>query len=209
MASLGGENNKIRLENLVGCENWAMLLSRETAALKVYKRKMSDDSDHRKELQHRVDDIKQRLNAGMVRDGSSYMELADGKRTPSSAHEATIAVVSMIFALSALIYLQVTIYGCAPDGTDTVNKLLFRVMLNVRFLPDAQLLPNLAWPICIAGCMATTPSQEQFFKDLLAWPNVQGRGYETLRQALEVMEICWEQRVLRARSRLGGTGRGL
>lgn len=202
-AALEGENSKIQLENLMGCENWAMLLIRETAALKEHKRKMGDDPDHRSELQNRADDIRRRLNSGMARRERSYMELAEGRRTPSPAHEVAISVVTMIFALSALIYLQVSIYGCAPDALAPVQKLMFGWMLNVRFLPDAQRLPDLAWPVCIAGCMATTPSQEQFFRDLVACPGMQGRGDRTLRQALEVMEVCWERRRAEGTESLG------
>lgn len=207
----GGEHSKIQLGPLMGCDNWAMLLIREIAALKVDKDRCSEEPEpdrSRAALQARADDIKQRLEAGDKRCGRSYWELSEGRRLPSPANEAAIIPASVIFALSALIYLQVSVYGCAPDAMGPVQELLFRWMLNVRFLPDAQPLPNLAWPICIAGCMATTPSQERFFRGVMARPpgvqqQVQGRGDRSLRLGLEVMELCWERRRAEGKESLG------
>jgi hypothetical protein len=78
----------------------------------------------------------------------SYAERREGKREPKSAHDVEIVGVTVIYALAALIYLQVSLHGCAPADLPAVQELLFRWLLNFRFLPEHQPLGNLAWPIC-------------------------------------------------------------
>jgi hypothetical protein len=195
-AALEGEDPKIRLENLMGCENWVMLVIRDIAALKVFKENTPDLPNHNKEVQERADAIKRRLDIGLQRKGRTYIEITAGKRIPSPLHEVDIIGTTLIFALSSLIYLEVTLHGSGPATHPRIQQLLFRWTLNFGFLPDTRLLPSVAWPVCIAGCMAMTASQQHFFREeVVGCEGVRRRGGDgTLRRALEVMERCWEGR---------------
>lgn len=146
-ASLEGENPKILPGSLMGCENWAMLLIREIAAPKVFKEQKQNLPSHIKGVQEGADGIERHLSIGLRQSGRSYIEITEGKLSPSSPQEVAITGVRLIFALSALIYPEVVCHGSSTSALQRVQQLLFRRALSFRFLPDKSKLPLIAWRV--------------------------------------------------------------
>jgi C6 transcription factor Pro1 len=196
IAALTEENSKIQLQDLMGCENWAMLLIREIAILKV-SRDQASNQQNQEDLQRRAADIEQRLEGGLRKAAKPYVELteySESARTTEMSRQIEIKGITQVMALAALIYLHVSVHGSGPQSLPVASELLFRWMFNIRFMPDSRIVPYLVWPICIAGCMATTPLQEQFFRDIVADAVADENSNGTWLYVLQVMELCWKMR---------------
>jgi C6 transcription factor Pro1 len=196
IAALTEENSKVQLQDLMGCENWAMLLIREIAILKVSRDQASSQQDQ-EDLQRRAADIEQRLEAGLRKTAKPYVELteySESARTTEMSRQIEIKGITQFMALAAFIYLHVSVHGSGPQSLPVAGELLFRWMFNIRFMTDSRVVPYLLWPICIAGCMATTPLQEQYFRDIVADEVADGKSSDTWLYVLQVMELCWKMR---------------
>ena len=60
---------------------------------------------------------------------------------------------------------------------------------------------TLAWPLCVAGCMATA-DQEQDFRDVV-WTMGPLQAFGTVGEALRVMELVWRMKDHRGRETWG------
>lgn len=135
------EGNMIHLEELVGCENWVVALIFRISVLGNWKRE--SESNRRlsiSELAKRGAEIEACLqnNLSKISHQSTVREESlSGVTSPFSG--SARAVITKIFALSALTYLHVVVSGPIfelPEITDSVTKTVAE-FVNLR---DARLL---------------------------------------------------------------------
>jgi len=111
-------------------------------------------------------------------------------RTTSPSNQSNL--VTRIWAHAAQIYLFVVVSGWQPASREVgyhVSRIL--ELLETEISPPAM-LRTVAWPFCVAGCLAM-PHQEKQFRGMvnaLNPPSVFG----TLRKALDIMEEVWLNR---------------
>lgn len=123
----------------------------------------------------------------------------------SSSRQTTAALVTRVWVHAALLYLSVVVSGWQPANSE-VRYHVSRIIELLLPLPSNRtsssffsqprlpplLLRTMAWPFCVAGCLAGS-AQEVHFRGLverLKPPSAFGTVYK----ALEVMERVWQNR---------------
>lgn len=194
---------EIRLENFIGCQNWAMVAIADISALDAWKRrqKVAGDLDVM-ELVLRATTIKNILIANLGRiditaygDSVSTSSIWDIYR-PCNGQPSDLAaqkiLITRIWAHAAALYLSVVISGWQPTSSEVRHHVCCILeLLSLRTLSWA-VLRTIAWPFCVAGCLAL-PAQEPLLRcivDGLLPPGLLG----PLKQALDIMESVWKQR---------------
>lgn len=188
------QGSRIRLEELVGCENWVMAVIFQISKLGNWKKE--SESNHRlsiSELAKRGAEIEvclqERLTNILVQ--SAIQEDSFPEPTSRFSNSARVTMTK-IYALAALTYLHVTISGPIselPEITESVT----RTVAEFTSLSDARLLRYLVWPFCITGCLASE-EQHSVFRTLIQTGDFNERTVGTCMEAFKVMEECWQRR---------------
>ncbi|KAK4067550.1 transcriptional regulator family: Fungal Specific TF [Trichoderma harzianum] len=168
----------IRLSRLVGCHNWAIRVVAEISALDVWKKEnMRVGSFFATELAERARYIDQILEEGMSQLDNVY---------------ATDTVTSTrIWAYAAKIYLAVVVSGWQPM-LPKIRSCVAHALRLLQTVVGSSHLRVLAWPLCVAGCMAER-AQEETFRNLFAELDKTAL-IGILGEALRVMESVWQNR---------------
>jgi hypothetical protein len=198
-AALGDVDSKVQLQNLMGCENWAMTIIREIAVLEDWKRETASDGVvSLRELVRRASDIKQRLESGIARLTERLSQVSNvyGAYVKNSldmcSKDLVVSSITHVFACAAQVYLSAIVSGPKPNLPEMRGNVA-RTLAALNALPGAKLIRNVVWPFCIAGCMAAH-DQEPKFRDLASAVKIDKHTFGTSWRALEVMETCWMMR---------------
>lgn len=198
----------IKVEDVVGCQNWVLLQVGETAALVAWKKRCKGDGDlDVMELVRRAADIKHALESGLAsleltpvdrgqgRNSSlADMFAADCSLDPSATAASDSVLVTRIWAHAALIYLSIMVSGWQPSNATIQCHIASIMQLTSDQKISTSLLRTMGWPLCVAGCLATC-EQEAFWRYLLG--NLQPAGaFAPLKKALQLMEEAWASRDL-------------
>ena len=196
------ENNfqylgNIKLEGVMGCENWAMTLIAKISLLEEWKRD-SQRSGRLSivELSRRGSEIETLLNSGLAR--QTTFPCAPVLEKCLTRHVSTI---TQIFAYAALTYLHTVISGAHPELAE-IKASVSMTIAAFSNLPDPKLLQNLVWPYCVTGCMAST-NQDSFFGDLIVAAGWDGQSPGNQWKAFEVIRECWRLRESRTEETVG------
>ena len=184
----GAEEMLPRLSDITGIESWMMFCLMNITTLRRWKEdelskgslsmtelvKRAGSIEH--DLQHHRQENLERINSQPVQDSWIFTN---------------------VFACAASVFLHATISESRPQileikqgVSDTIDAL--------QLLPSPELLKRLAWPICIAACLADS-SRYEFFNSLSQRvAEAYGKG-ENISRALAVARECWKLR--------GSTGR--
>jgi C6 transcription factor Pro1 len=194
--ALGASDSKVQLRNIMGCENWVMILIREIAVLDDWKRRMMAGGVLSvRELVRKSGSIEERLETGIANLTANLTELVNSaKGVTADFHEkiskhAIVKRATHAFACATRVYLNAVISGPNPNLLE-IRDSVARTIDALAALPDPQLVRSVVWPFCIAGCMVG-PDQEQSFRDLAFAAEINEKTFGTSWRALEVMETCW------------------
>ena len=139
--------------------------------------------------------IDQRLREAIACTGGDASSSSfDSTHSPTEevkgAKDSQTALVTRIWAHAARIHLHVVLSGWQalnPVISQTVNEIMH---LLQSLTP--RMLSALAWPFCVAGCMAKE-EQECLFRGIASTMGATA-AFGTTKIALEVMEEVWRQR---------------
>ncbi|KAK4501431.1 hypothetical protein PRZ48_007240 [Zasmidium cellare] len=143
------------------------------------------------------------LNVTELADRASAIEqsiLEQLRATTTSHQDICSKQVTEVYAHATEVFLHNTTSGAHPDVSN-IRDAVTDTIAAIERLGRAQLLWSLAWPICVAGCMAGD-EYDTFFAGIEdgAWGDV---DYSfKLRRALSVVREC---RRLRRKSPLGAS----
>ncbi|OBT67210.1 hypothetical protein VE03_02777 [Pseudogymnoascus sp. 23342-1-I1] len=190
----------IFLDEIMGCENWAMLLIMDIAFLNDWKQNLQISAQlSMRELVTRATHIERRLEDG-IRDNPSRLSqstnhgipsiLRTGVQEPKPTHH--ILLITRIFACSALVYLNVVVSGAYPEIPE-IRESVSRTIDALRALPNIATINSLTWAYCIAGCMAMEEEQ-MFFRGLAASSDGDAPTFGNFSKALAIIEECWRLR---------------
>ncbi|KAL4932364.1 transcription factor domain-containing protein [Aspergillus undulatus] len=157
-------------KNFIGCQNWVLCLMGKIAALDAWKK-----------------DLKKRRALNMTQ----FMERASS--IERDIPETTTTTVTLIWAHAARIYLQTVLSGwqfSSPEIWSEVSTTLSLLLNLSRSSPG--ILVALAWPFCIAGCLAA-PDQEDSFHDVVDLMGPLG-SLGSMQAALRIMVCVWGRR---------------
>lgn len=185
------DDYQIKLEDVVGCQNWAMIAIGDLAVLDVWKTQARhDDSFRMEDLLFRSQSIRQRLE-----DGLATLESNDTVAA-STQSNSVVHKVTRVFASAALVQLHTIVHGAFPGQSD-MQVAIQRTIAALEQVQNYQDLRGLIWPICISGCMAEQ-HQQPAFEDLIekvVGAPLQDFGNSTT--TLRIMQHCWNMRLSR------------
>jgi hypothetical protein len=188
------ESGGIRLEELVGCENWAAILVFDISVLDNWKREL--ERSHKlsiAELAKRGALIEERLKEKLAETSiQEPIPMGDFSRKAMRFLRSSTTDITKIFALSALTYLHVVISGSHPELPEIAES-VSNTIAAFRALTDPKLLRNLVWPFCITGCLASE-GQQSIFHDLVLAAEVDEQTVGTCLEAMKIVEECWRIR---------------
>lgn len=189
----------INLEDVVGCQNWAMVSIGDLAVLDLWKKQAlhaGDFSDQ--ELLIRSQDVRERLEEGLatLESKSSLSSTAENSHYPTGPepNHRVVYKVTRVFANAALVQLHTILHGAFPNHPD-IQLAIEKTIKALEQVSDHQDMRGLIWPICISGCMAEV-SQQSVFEDLIrgvVGESLQDFGNSTT--ALLIMQKCWKLRI--------------
>ena len=191
------EEGRVQLDRLMGCRNWAMISIRETSGLEAWRNEMLSglkdpvlsgqsigfDSLIVPLLTQKSKEIEARLQKGF----SSTPTAMDGL----TKHDRETELVTNIFGLSAVLYLAIIVSG-SFGRLPAVPEDVFLALRAMKALPK-HLLMRVAWPYCVAGCLAEGSLREGF-RQLLFETRAEGHPMGQLWNALDLMEEFWNIR---------------
>lgn len=124
-----------------------------------------------------------------------------GNGQPSPAVFRERAAFTNVFAAAAAAFLHATVSEPRPQIPE-ISQAIADTIQALRLLPRPDLLRRLAWPICVAACLADL-NQQAFF-DGLAHRVTEAYGREeNVTRGLVVARECWR---LRSRASTGSGG---
>jgi C6 transcription factor Pro1 len=188
------EGDRIHLEELMGCENWVMIVIFQISELDHWKK----DSERNcklsiAELAKRGALIEaclqQRLEKIAVRDTSQNDDISGATLRFS---KCTRTIITEIFALAALTYLHVVISGANP-GVPEIIESVSRTVTAFKALSDARMLRWLVWPFCVTGCLVSE-EDESVFRGLISAGKLSEKTVGTCIEAVKLIEECWKRR---------------
>ena len=192
------DSHNIQLHKIMGCESTVMALIAQTSELSTWKTSQLNagrlsikelgfrGSGIESQIYNCLDDINKRIaTLNFCGETSSYQDLG-------VAHSRTNLVKKRIFVLSALTYLHCIISGPNPSLAETISSVT-NTIEAFQELKESKLLRNLAWPLCVTGCMALK-EQEQFFGEFMQWIGREEGTFGSLWKGWEVVKECWKLR---------------
>ncbi|KAI1076245.1 fungal-specific transcription factor domain-containing protein [Whalleya microplaca] len=209
---LQGEAPLLRLEEYVGCYNWAILLIGEIAALDAWKKdRRASNSLDTVELTKRGESVGSKLREGISNLDAVPMENMHAIFDPSAQAphlpvsglgvevlansefhaRASLALHTKIWAQAAMTYLATVISGLQPENPCIQAGVQATIAL-FSIMPSPLCLRTLVWPFAVTGCLAQ-PEQEQFFLGLVNDIGAM-QVFGTIKEALGIMQSVWGHR---------------
>lgn len=187
---LHNEDGRIQLCKLMGCKNWVMVDIMEIAALDEWKGNcIYNGVLCMRELTRRAARIEERLKNGLATNKTALLSF---EADPYGEMNLEVGVVTNIFGCSALTYLHVVLSGAHPELPE-IRESVLGTIEAFHALPEAQWVRNLAWPFCVAGCMAMTQDEGDVM-NIACGANLHGQGFRIFEAAAAIVEECWAAR---------------
>lgn len=193
----GPEKAPLQLEDFIGCQNWVLCLISEIAVLDTWKKDMKKHrSLNMTQLVERGSLIEQELQTGFSQLDHVPETQYPPQRPPDmfpfngSCTSSTTNTVTRIWAHAARIYLHTVLSGWQTATPEICEDVSQTVNLFKELSPGV--FRALAWPFCVAGCLAAE-EQESAFRELVNSMGPLGM-IGTMQSALCIMENVWRKR---------------
>ncbi|KAL9087589.1 MAG: hypothetical protein Q9159_003539 [Coniocarpon cinnabarinum] len=193
-----GTEPPIDLEAVIGVRNCVLLQISEITALDAWKRqcKVAGNLDVM-ELAHRAMVISIPLRHETEVDprndatqNSNPLDAVAACACFSSGLSTNVrSSITRMWAHAALLYLHVVVSGWQLANADVRHHVDIFVDLLRHVSP--ALVRTMAWPFCVAGCLAE-PTQEAHFRAVLE--TLPSSIFGTVHNAFQVMEMVWRDR---------------
>ncbi|RFU73698.1 c6 transcription factor [Trichoderma arundinaceum] len=187
----------LRMEEFRGLHNWVLQVIGDIASLHSWKKQQSlAGSLSINELLSRGQVLIDAIKGGIMAIQTSCQEhdtFATVISVPVLGEQPSYSTHNTIWLNAALIYLNTVLSGWQPSCPEirTVVSNTTELLFN---LPRGTCLGALAWPLCVAGCLA--PPEDEFkYKSIMA--RLGGlQLFGSLREAMNIMEQAWARRPL-------------
>jgi hypothetical protein len=189
----------LRLSTIVGCQNSVILAIGKIATLDAWKKSMKgSESFSMPELIERAAIISTSLVSTIAAvDSNAALERPqDPINLPFQAYSvrrnasAPSNITTRIWAFAAQAYLAVVVCGWQLSNAE-VRANVSRI-LELFDSVSSNHLRTLTWPLCVAGCLASTDQEQSFRKFFTAKKKLELIG--SLSEAQQVMEAVWKNR---------------
>jgi hypothetical protein len=157
---LGPSSGRIQLENIIGCENWVIVLIGKISRLHLLNAANCHEDTIFDVCSMNVS-INENLKSGIDR-GSHFVGQLKRSDDYEFSHAACIRIITQLYALAASIYLQILAIGVRDDMAE-VRAHVASIIAIARLVMHMDMVRNLMWPLYIAGSVAIG-SERDFFR---------------------------------------------
>ncbi|KAK7914983.1 C6 transcription factor [Apiospora marii] len=196
------ERFPVRLESLVGCQNWALVAIGRISTLCAWKRDAKQSGNFSVfKFVNLARPISEALEDGLAsldnetqpqsRASTSSRRKGYYRRHDRAVDGTPLETVTRIWAHAAKLYLSVTLSGWQP-GCDEVQHSVAEVLRLLQTIESPAQLQSLTWPMCVAGCLAL-PDQDQDFRAIVEDIGALAE-FGTMLSALRIMGAVWGTR---------------
>ncbi|KAL6820142.1 fungal-specific transcription factor domain-containing protein [Trichoderma sp. SZMC 28015] len=188
-------HSSLQLESFIGCQGWVLLLLGDAATL-VSRRHEGEISSlemliEGSQIAHKLQEGIANLNKCPTCSPKCAGFLHPYPNLKSVYPSVESILHSQIWAHAASIYLFVSLSGWQPDH-EAVREAVEATLCLLGRVSSPAMLHNLAWPFCIAGCLASR-RQEGAFRDIASRLGSL-IAFGTFKDALCLVEKVWQMR---------------
>ncbi|CAH0014445.1 unnamed protein product [Clonostachys rhizophaga] len=181
---------KLKMEDVMGCNNRILSLIGDIAQLRLWKEDMDKQGLlSARELVGRGQGIESQLEEEIMKLSSEKDEVCPLPNVFPTVMKSQANWISHIFALGALVQVHTIVSGplpYLPEIQRTVQKCID--LLSAR--PCRCSLQGMVWPLCVLGCMAE-PQSQSFFEELVSNMDKEYKGLGNSSTVLQIMRGCW------------------
>ncbi|KAK4493606.1 hypothetical protein PRZ48_015273 [Zasmidium cellare] len=180
------------LAQSTGCERWVFQSIAEVTSLRIWKReRQASQALNIAELARRATKLEQQI------DNQTQQSVSNNDPNPvvTDVDPKPCSAITRAYVAAAKIYLHVILSGASPEVSD-IQDAVVAAMDAIKALTSAALIRQLAWPICVAACLAE-PQHDTFF-DRLEQGARGDKDYCT--SVLRALEVAKETKRLRRNS---------
>ncbi|TQV96307.1 C6 transcription factor [Cordyceps javanica] len=214
----------LRMEEFFGLQNWVVQTLGEVATLDAYKKERQRagaallPAEAAAEVASRGEALSRAIRAGIrhldeqdysqtpveralsvIRDPLSSLNPAAARAGAGAGAKAGFVIQNLIWLHAASLYLGTVVGGWRP-GDGEVRRSVGRVTELLEGLPDGRTMQSMAFPFCVAGCLAPPEHRDRYRAMVARLGPLQVFG--TIQEARNIMERTW------AGSGSGGSGGG-
>jgi hypothetical protein len=207
------DRSLLKLEDFTGCKTWILTSIAATSALHQWKKdsKRTGTFDVL-DLVARALPIRDRLTSGLAalatQNTTERLQEQQELQNPyrplesilaashiphgSPADTATHNTISTIWAHAASLYLHLVLSGHQPANA-SLRAHVASILHLLSDITNPSWLRSLAWPFCIAGCLAQGEEEQEKFREVAGRSGALGM-FGTVRDAVGIMEGVWRGR---------------
>jgi hypothetical protein len=185
--------SQTKLEEIMGCKNWAMLQIGCIAALYEHKTKALHEGQFDcTEFDETVSNISTEIQCGLAQEALESFKLSEWAfATTFNAISDPPTPVTQIFAYMASLYLHLVTHGF--QKMEVLDTTISEAIMTLRTHVPKHILPALVSPIYIIGSVARA-EHEQFFRDIFSSPPLLDPLLKHRGRILQILEEIWRRR---------------
>ena len=185
-------NSAIKLENIMGCKNWAILQIGRISALHEYRiQALQQGCLDTTDFQGRADNIRRELRDGLAQFCLDSLEISPPSHFAFPLNP-DIYIITRIFTLMASIYLYLVVQGYQLE-TQELRSLVAETMTMLRTKMPAHSMHVIICPLYIIGSVAKE-EEKQFFQHVFSSAPVLDPSLEHRGKILPLLEEIWRMR---------------
>lgn len=192
-----GDDDRLMLDRIMGCQNWVMFIISEVAELAARGSGPGQTTcivthsmlNAKESLQQRIIYGKTTLSSQITAVNREYNGPPPVTNKEANEHYL-ILLITNIFANAALVYLHTSTASIYPaiDVASAVKT----TIAAFKLLPDPRMTRSLVWPLCVVGSTARTKEDQRYFSEISRAAIGDARAFGNSGKALEVLEKAWE-----------------
>lgn len=190
------------MEEFFGLNNWVLHTLGDIASLDAYKKEQQQaGTPYPAELASRGQALSK-----IIKDGIQHLESQDYTQNPveraisvirdplSSLNPASanarpnFIIQNLIWLYATLIYLDTVVDGWQPQNPE-VRRSVDKLTALLSGIPDGKTMQSMAWPFCVAGCLAPPVDRDKYRGFVSRLGPLQVFG--TIQEAKQIMEFTW------------------
>ena len=186
-------DSQIKLENIMGCENWAMLQIGRIAALHERKTQALQQgcSDCTK-CDEIVGDISRKIQCGLTQGTLEDLNISQSNSAKMSGMVSKQpTLITNLFAYMASLYLHLVTHGF--QKLEILDTTISEAMQILQTQIPVDLLPALVSPIYVIGSVARQGDKE-FFRKVFSSPPLLHPLFKHRDRILPILEEIWRRR---------------
>jgi hypothetical protein len=181
--------SRIQLQDITGCQNWAMLQVARISAFYELKTQAIQQGDlDQTSYERTAGEINLEIECGLSQSAIHMLD-PDSPWKDAKNHDAQSLVTQMV-AYMATAYLHLVMHGF--QKLELLDTTLSSAIRMLQTQVPSYVLPSLIAPIYVIGILAQ--EDQHFFREILSAPPLLDPLYRHRMRLLPVMEEIWKRR---------------